>query len=35
MTAEFQTGDTLVRIQLRDVAGNIGPNKEFVVRVQP
>jgi len=35
MTAAFQTGDTLVRIQLRDVAGNIGPLKEFVVRVEP
>ena len=35
MTAAFQAGDTLVRIQLRDVAGNIGPLKEFVVRIQP
>jgi hypothetical protein len=35
MTAEFQAGDTLVAIQLLDVAGNPGPVKELVVRVQP
>jgi hypothetical protein len=35
MTAAFQPGDTLVRIQLRDLGGNIGPVKELVVRVEP
>jgi hypothetical protein len=31
----FEVGDTIVAIQLRDVAGNLGPVTEFVVRVQP
>jgi len=35
MTAAFQPGDTVVRIQLRDLAGNLGPVKEIVVRVHP
>jgi hypothetical protein len=35
MTAAFQEGDTEVAIQLRDLAGNIGPRKEIVIRVQP
>jgi hypothetical protein len=35
MTAAFQPGDTVVAIQLRDVAGNLGPVKEIVVRVEP
>ncbi|MBX3026038.1 hypothetical protein KF840_14110 [bacterium] len=35
MTAAFQPGDTVVAIQLRDSAGNLGPSKEIVVRVQP
>ena len=34
-TAEFPIGDTVVAIQLRDLAGNIGPKKEIVVRVLP
>jgi hypothetical protein len=33
MSAAFQPGDTVVRIQLRDVSGNIGPVEEIVVRV--
>jgi hypothetical protein len=35
VTAEFQTGDTPVAIQWRDQAGNIGPKKEILIRVQP
>ncbi|MEO8602850.1 MAG: hypothetical protein ABI629_09755 [bacterium] len=35
LTGEFQTGDTVVSIQLRDGAGNVGPHREFVVRVLP
>ncbi|MFN8642182.1 MAG: hypothetical protein U0802_11180 [Candidatus Binatia bacterium] len=35
MTAAFQPGDTVVAVQLRDLAGNIGPIKEIVVRVLP
>ena len=31
----FEGGDTIVDVQLRDVAGNLGPPTEFVVRVQP
>jgi len=32
----FQFGvDTIVAIQLKDLAGNLGPKKEFVVRVVP
>ena len=34
-TTEFQVGDTIVDIQLKDLAGNLGPKKEFVVRVVP
>lgn len=34
-SAQFQPGDNLVVIQLRDAAGNIGPKKEIVVRVEP
>jgi hypothetical protein len=34
-TTEFQEGDTVVDIQLKDLAGNLGPKKEFVVRVEP
>jgi hypothetical protein len=33
LTGAFHTGDTIVAIQLRDVAGNIGPEKDIVVRV--
>ncbi len=35
MTAAFQSGDTLVSVQLRDGGGNLGPTKEFIVRVVP
>jgi hypothetical protein len=35
LTGAFQVGDTVVAIQLRDLAGNLGPVKEIVVRVQP
>jgi hypothetical protein len=35
MTGAFQVGDTLVSVQLRDVGGNIGPTKEFIIRVLP
>jgi hypothetical protein len=35
MTAAFQEGDTEMAIQLRDLAGNIGPRKEIVIRIQP
>jgi hypothetical protein len=35
MTAAFQPGDTVVAIQLRDTAGNLGPRKEIVIRVEP
>ena len=31
----FQVGDTAVSIQLRDLAGNLGPKKELVIRVLP
>ncbi len=34
-TAEFPVGDTVIAIQLRDLAGNLGPKKEIVVRVTP
>ena len=34
-TGAFQPGDTVVSAQLRDVAGNLGPHLEFVVRVVP
>jgi hypothetical protein len=34
-TTEFDIGDTIMAIQLRDVAGNLGPKTEIVVRVQP
>jgi len=33
LSAQFQPGDNLVGIQLRDGAGNIGPKKEIVIRV--
>jgi hypothetical protein len=35
LTAAFHTGDTVVAMQLRDVAGHLGPKKEIVVRVLP
>jgi hypothetical protein len=35
MTGAFQDGDTVVALQLGDVAGNLGPHREFVVRVVP
>jgi hypothetical protein len=35
MTGAFQVGDTLVSVQLRDIGGNIGPTKEFIIRVLP
>jgi len=36
VTAEFHDGPpTVVGIQLRDAAGNIGPKKEIVILVQP
>ncbi|HSP95911.1 MAG TPA: hypothetical protein VL049_01525 [Candidatus Dormibacteraeota bacterium] len=35
MTAAFQRGRTIVAIQLRDLAGNLGPRKEIVVDVEP
>lgn len=31
--AEFPEGDTVVKVRLRDTAGNIGPEQEIVVRV--
>ena len=34
-TAQFQSGDTVVGIQLKDVSGNLGPRKDIVIRVQP
>ena len=35
-STEFEFGvDTIVAIQLKDLAGNLGPKKEFVVRVVP
>jgi hypothetical protein len=34
-STEFQVGDTIVAMQLQDVAGNLGPKKEVVVRVLP
>ena len=34
-TGEFGDDDTVIAIQLRDVAGNLGPKKEIVVRVTP
>ena len=34
-TAKFPVGDTVVAIQLRDLAGNLGPKKEIVIRVLP
>ena len=30
---EFQPGDTLVTVQLRDTDGNLGPSAQIVVRV--
>jgi len=35
MTGAFQVGDTVVAVQLRDLAGNLGPPREFVIRVTP
>jgi hypothetical protein len=35
MTGAFQEGDTEVSVQLRDGSGNLGPHREFVVRVVP
>ncbi|MGD9762969.1 MAG: hypothetical protein AB7V27_04560 [Candidatus Binatia bacterium] len=35
ITTEFQPGDTVVAVQLRDLGGNLGPKKEFVIRVLP
>jgi hypothetical protein len=35
VTAEFQSGDTVVAIQLRDANLNVGPKKEIVIRVEP
>jgi hypothetical protein len=35
VSGAFQIGDTVVAVQLRDVAGNLGPPREFVVRVVP
>jgi hypothetical protein len=34
-TTVFDVGDTTVAAQLQDLAGNLGPKKEFVVRVLP
>jgi hypothetical protein len=34
-TAQFNTGDTVVAIQLKDSVGNLGPRKDIVIRVQP
>ncbi|MEO8601047.1 MAG: hypothetical protein ABI629_00575 [bacterium] len=34
-TGAFQSGDTVVGVQVRDAAGNVGPRREFVVRVLP
>jgi hypothetical protein len=34
-TAAFPFGDTVVAMQIRDIAGNLGPPKEIVVRVVP
>jgi hypothetical protein len=34
-TTVFEAGDTVVAVQLRDVAGNLGPKKEFIIRVLP
>jgi hypothetical protein len=31
----FNAGDTIVAVQLLDSAGNLGPKKEIVVRVEP
>jgi hypothetical protein len=35
LSANFQMGDTIVAMQLRDLAGNLGPKKEIVIRVVP
>jgi hypothetical protein len=35
LSGEFQAGDNAVTIQLRDLAGNLGPKKEVVIRVLP
>jgi hypothetical protein len=35
ISGQFQVGDTIIAIQLRDEAGNLGPKKEIVVRVDP
>lgn len=35
LSAQFQVGDTVMAIQLRDLAGNLGPKKEIVIRVGP
>lgn len=35
LSAAFPLGDTTVAIELVDEAGNVGPKKEIVIRVQP
>jgi hypothetical protein len=35
LAAGFQFDDTIVAVQLVDTAGNLGPKKEIIVRVEP
>lgn len=35
LSGAFKVGDTEVALQLRDLAGNLGPKKEIVIRVLP